>query len=395
MSHSAASMLADFSLGSNEWIAPRIFSLSSDKDIKEIEALLSAGKIHRTHDRVDLAIAELFDIDHPEMKDTKSPGDIAEFSQSLTKGKPSAYGSWVFFPWSGNLVHFPPVNDLRRLRTARNRNLVTASEQDKLYGSTILVGGLSVGSNVVDMLISQGIGGKLILVDMDIIEPTNLNRIKTVYSEVGTHKVHMVAKRISEIDPYIDQVHLLDGLNEQNLQQVINGHRPDVLVDEIDNLDMKIQIRAVAKKEKIPVVMATDNGDNAILDIERYDIDDTQVAFDGRIPQEIIEKIQQGTLSRPETGMLIGKYFVGADNIPLRMFQSLIEVGRTIPSWPQLASAATMSGLVCAYAIKKIILEQPLVSGRHLFDIDAQMNPEVSSADYKQKTDEFINRFFV
>jgi molybdopterin/thiamine biosynthesis adenylyltransferase len=221
-----------------------------------------------------------------------------------------------------------------------------------------------------------------------------LNRIKAVYSEVGVHKVDVLAKRVSETDPYIEQVHIKEGLNEVNLTSILEEHNPHVLVDEIDDLGMKIKIRNLARQYRKPVIMATDNGDNAILDIERYDTDQNQQAFEDRIPEEILTKIQEGTLSRPETGMLIGKYFVGTEHIPLRMFESLLEVGKTIPSWPQLASAATMSGVLCAYAAKKIILGQPLNSGRHLFDIDSSLDPLVSTQEYKQKTNDFVERFF-
>lgn len=367
------------------WEPPRLFNLGSDNDRAELEKLFDSGRVHSVLDEIDLAIAELFDIQNPSQKDTKSDADVADFAQMLTNGDTAAYGNWVYFSWSGDLVHFPPQDDYRLLRTARNRNLITHDEQQELTKGTVLIVGLSVGSNAVEMLLSESIGGTYVLVDMDIIEPTNLNRIKLPYQEVGVHKVDAVAKRLSEIDPYVQQVHYRDGLNEQNLTEIFETHNPDLVVDEMDELRMKIKLRQAAAEHKKAVLMATDDGENAILDIERYDTDDSQQMFEGRLSDEIINKVLGGELSRPEIGMLIGKHFVGAEHIPLRMFESLREVGRTLPSWPQLAGAATLSGVGLAYAAKKILLGQPLKPGRHVFDLDQELDPALDDPEHQQQ----------
>lgn len=367
------------------WEPPVFFDLTIEQNSQKLEELLASGKVHGVLDEIDLAIAELFDIQNPSQKDTKSPEDVAAFSSALTNGDTTAYGNWVYFPWSGDVVHFPPEADYRLLRTARNRNLITHDEQLALAKGTVLIVGLSVGSNAVEMLLSESIGGTYILVDMDIIEPTNLNRIKLGYQQVGVHKVDAVAKRLSEIDPYVTQVHYRDGLDEQNLAEIFETHQPDLIIDEMDELRMKIKLRQAAAHNHKAVLMATDDGENAILDIERYDTDSSQQMFESRLSDETIEKVLNGELSRPEIGMLIGKHFVGADLIPLRMFESLREVGKTLPSWPQLAGAATLSGVSLAYAAKKILLNQPLKPGRHLFDLDQELDPMVDDETYKQQ----------
>lgn len=387
--------LKDLAVHGGAWAEPRVFQLHSDEDKAALTKLLEDHRVEKVFDSIEYAIGELYDIAYPAKKDTKTQGDVEAYRQKLCGNDAFAYGAWVYFPWSRYLAHFPPKNDLRALRTSRNLNLIRAEEQKALYDSTIMVVGLSVGSSAVEMLLSQGIGGTIILVDMDIIEPSNLNRIKTTYLEVGTHKVDMLARRISETDPYINQIHYRDGLNEQNLTDIINTYHPDVIIDEIDSLAMKITLRGQAKAAGIPVLMATDDGDNAILDIERYDIDQNQQLFEGRIPEHIIKKLLADELSRPEIGMLIGKYFVGAEHIPLRMFESLMEVGKTIPSWPQLAGAATLSGVTLAYAARKIILRSPLKAGRHIFDIDHELDPSISTAEYQQKVRQFQSKFLV
>jgi molybdopterin/thiamine biosynthesis adenylyltransferase len=325
-------------------------------------------------DYIDLAIDELFDIEYPAKKDTKTKDEVDEFGKSLTNNDNNTWGDWIYYPWLNKIVHFPPVDKLRALRTSRNRNLITAEEQKKLYTSTILIIGMSVGSNIVEALVSQGIGSKLLLIDMDIIEPSNLNRIRAPYHHVGLHKVEAISRKVWEIDPFIEIEPYNDGLNIDNLKTIFSDHKVDVVVDEMDDLRMKILLRESAKAKHLPVVMAADDGDDALIDIERYDLNPDAELFADRIPNEILDRIKADNIPRAELGMMIGRYFVGANNIPLRMYQSLGEVGKSLPSWPQLGGAAALSGIAIAYVIKKILLAENIKDGRILISLDEKIS---------------------
>lgn len=359
--------------------------------LDEIASLRDRHPELMEEDQIDLALDELFDIEFPSKKDTKLPEEVAEFGKSVAGEDPSAWGEWVYYPWLNKLVHFPPVDKLRALRTSRNRNLVTAEEQGKLYGASILVIGMSVGSNIVEALVSKGIGSKLILVDMDIIEPSNLNRIRSPYHHVGLHKVEAISRKVWEIDPYIEIEMFLDGLNEANLSAILRDHKPHVIVDEMDELRMKIVLREAANAARIPVVMAADDGDDALLEIERFDLHSELPLFGDRIPDDVLARIKTGNIPRAELGMLIGRYFVGPEFIPLRMYESLGEVGKTLPSWPQLGSAAALSGVSIAYVIKKILLGQKVREGRTLVSLDEKLDIERESEAHQQKLQQYQN----
>lgn len=374
------------------WSHPEILNLAVESDRHRLRHLVDNNEVRTVADEVNIALDELYDIKHPSQIDTKSEADLAQFAQELGHNSIEEYGNWVFYPWSGELVHFPEAHDLRALRSSRNRNLITSEEQEHLSQKSIVIVGLSVGSNAVDSLVRQGIGGKYILVDNDRLEPTNLNRIASGYNQVGQHKVHALAKKISELDPYAQQVHYLEGLNEDNLDQIFEQHRPDIVIDEMDQLRMKILLRLKAKEIGLPVIMAADDGDNIVLDIERFDVDKNTELLQGRIPQNIIQAILEGKLERKDTGLAIGKYFVGPENIPLRMYQSLAELGKTLPSWPQLGGTAVLAGIILAYCARKIMLNQPINSGRFVIGPDSQLNPEVGSAEYKQQIQPYIEQ---
>jgi molybdopterin/thiamine biosynthesis adenylyltransferase len=338
-------------------------------------------------DNIGLALDELFDIEFPGKKDNKTQEEVEVFALSMTDGNHNTWGVWVYYPWLNRVVHFPPVDKLRALRTSRNRNLITAEEQAKLYAASIAVIGMSVGSNVVEALVSQGIGGNLYLIDMDIIEPSNLNRIRSPYHQVGIDKVEAISRRVWEIDPYIEIHAYNDGLNEINLADIAG--KVQILVDEMDDLKMKILLRETAKVKRLPVLMAADDGDDVLLDIERYDLNPDMQIFDGRVPEEIMQRIKTEKIPRAELGAMIGTFFVGIGNIPLRMFRSLAEVGKTLPSWPQLGGAAALSGIAIAYSVRKVILGEGLQEGRTLVSLDEKLDKEHKKPEYQAELAKF------
>lgn len=371
---------------SQEWQEPHFYDYLPVEKVRE---MVENREVWSVSDRAELALKELYEIENPDQKD-----DInLEQYQAFIDEKGPEYGTWVYFPWNGNLVRFPEKKDHQSLRTSRNRNLITQQEQDKLFESTILVAGMSVGSNVAETMAYQGTGGKLILADMDKLEPTNLNRIRAPYSEVGNHKVDIMGKKISELDPYIEQVHYKDGINEENFLEIIEEHNPDVIVDEVDSLPVKIMMRMHAIREQIPVVMATDDGEDVLIDIERYDKDKSPKILHGLLPDDVIERVMRGIeIPRAELGMIIGKHFVGFENVPIRMLESLAEVGKSIPSWPQLGTSATLAGVVATYCAKEVILDHNLQTGRAVLGPDTTLNPEMGTEQYEQRKQQLLGK---
>jgi hypothetical protein len=129
---------------------------------------------------------------------------------------------------------------------------------------------------------------------------------------------------------------------------------------------LKVDIRLKARAAHVPVVMVTDNGDNAILDIERFDLDSGYPLFHGLAgdlaasPADLNDPIQR---------VNVASAIVGSQITPRTRF-SLTQVGRTLPSWPQLGTAATVGGALGALAARYIACGVPLPSGRYRVDLD-------------------------
>src|SRR5258708_16210511 len=104
----------------------------------------------------------------------------------------------------------------------------------------------------------------------------------------------------------------------KNIKQFFTGL--DIVIDELDNLAVKFLIREQAKKHKIAVVMAADNGDNAVVDVERYDTNPKTKFFHGRMGEVSYKKLS--TLNKFGIGKMITKH-IGAENVTERMKGSL------------------------------------------------------------------------
>ena len=329
-------------------------------------------------DLVDISLKELYEIKYPARKDNFK---LSEFNEFISNYDLDGYGNWVYYPWSNLLLRIPPKEDLRLLRTARNQNLITKKEQDTLFSSTILIAGMSVGSNVLDQMLHTGVGGKYILADMDTLEFTNLNRVKSGLTSLSLPKVVVAARKALELDPYLEIYIYEDGINDLAINELSkNGEEINLIVDEVDDIFTKMQLRDLARKLKKPIIMATDNSDGAIIDFERYDLDDSQQIFNGLIPYEILQKMSSGEMSREEIGQAVGRYFVGFDLVDSKLLESLKSVKKDIPSWPQLGTAASISGVLAAYYGRLIILNDPLITaGRFIEDFDKRINSKAES----------------
>lgn len=228
-------------------------------------------KIRKVIDKYKEQLEDLFLIRNPKYKFIKNyQGDFEKFIKNKILEKE---GNYIFFPWNHILVHLLEEKLLFETRTARNVYLVTKEEQKKFYNAHIGIAGLSVGSHIALTIVMCGGGKFLRLADNDSISLSNLNRLRYPLAAIGENKTIYVAKQIYEMNPYAKITLYPEGLNDTNIEKfLLKPRKLDVLIEEMDDLRLKIKIRELAKKYRIPVIMATDHTDNILVDIERYDL---------------------------------------------------------------------------------------------------------------------------
>lgn len=361
-----------------------------DSKIETLNDFKNRYPINNTIDNFGELLEELFLIRNPKYKfNPNYQADFEMFLKEYLSGRSmDNAGNWFYFSWDKSLVHYLPDAEHQELRTARNKNLINKEEQEKFYNFKVGVVGLSVGSHAALTLAMSG-GGKIMkLADPDKISGSNLNRIRYDFTKVGGGKCDLAVRQVYQINPYADIHEYANGITDENIHEFLNGL--DILIEECDSLPLKIKLRLEAKKMGIPVVMATDNGDGIIVDIERYDLDPNLKIFNGVAGDLTIEEFQK---MQPQDLPKLATKIAGPEFVTTRMLDSIGEVGKTLYSWPQLGSAATLCGVAITYIVKRIANGGKIKSGKMEINLDAVFDPDYNLPESMKKREDYKDNF--
>lgn len=315
------------------------------------------------HDSWISQAREYLKLQHPQRK--LSENEIQHLlAEWCRDADPYAQGEWVYYPWDRRLIHILEKEKFIAVRTNRNQYKITPEEQALLETKRIGVVGLSVGQSVALTLAMERIGGHLILADYDVLELSNLNRIRCPLHQLELEKTIAVAREIAQIDPYLKITLFPQGLHEDNLDEFFESQgKLDLVVEECDGLEIKLLVREKAKSLGIPVVM--DTSDRGMLDIERFDLEPTLPIFHGLAGD--IQANQVKGLNNEQKIPYILK-MIGSDSLSGRLKASMLEVEQSITTWPQLASSVVMGGGLAADTTRRILLNEEIPSGRFYVD---------------------------
>ena len=112
--------------------------------------------------------------------------------------------------------------------------------QKKISSTTVAVCGLGgLGSNIAIALVRAGIG-KLILIDFDKVDITNLHRQQYKANQIGMSKTEALQDNLKEINPYIEtEIHTI-RLDEKNAMSMLSD--ADVICEAFDNPECKAML---------------------------------------------------------------------------------------------------------------------------------------------------------
>lgn len=207
----------------------------------------------------------------------------------------NAYGTYALYPDKQHLVHFAPEWIHRLSLVASNSTLYNSPNGDvpwwkvrEIFENTVVgIAGASVGGNIFHSIIHELRPKRIKIADSKGIKIDNLNRIRVGYDELPSglflsndpemaNKAALVAKQAWRIDPYLHIDVYSEGLSAGNMQKFFSGDGKsepsiDILVEEIDDIDMKVALREFARKKHVPLIMASDMGSVVTFDIIRFD----------------------------------------------------------------------------------------------------------------------------
>jgi len=323
--------------GASEWEQPPSFDAARPVDVARLQQLIDSGEVAQVH-------------------------DYRSISGAFETGDTPSTGRWFYYPWNQSLVHFPSEQAYYDAIHDRDRTIIRPEEQARRIGKTALIAGLSVGSHIFEHMQYAGIVDSYVLADYDTVSISNLNRLHAGMPQVGERKVDYFAKRASELNPYVQQTLLREGITKASLEEL--EHVPNILFDAVDDFSAKALLRRYAQDHNIPVVMATDVGYKSIIDIERHDQRPT-LPFNGRLPAEMVDAMLDDELTDAER-MQITTRLIGLGNASIRLLDSVNDPART--SFPQLEVTAAQGGALATIAARDILLDRRVPSGRYVHD---------------------------
>lgn len=205
---------------------------------------------------------------------------------------------------------------------------------EKLKNSTVLVLGLGgVGGYVVEALSRCSIG-KLILIDSDKVDITNINRqIIALDDTVGKYKTECFKERIELINRECEVVLINKFIDESNYLSIFNDNI-DFVVDAIDSVKTKELVIKYCLDNDINIISSMGTGNRIdpskleIIDIKKTSYDPIakkirkylkdnninkklNVCFSREIPNKKIDRIIPSNAFVPSSaGLLIASYVV-------------------------------------------------------------------------------------
>ena len=110
----------------------------------------------------------------------------------------------------------------------------------RFSSATVAVCGLGgLGSNIAIALARAGIG-KLLLIDFDRVDMTNLHRQQYKATQIGRYKADALAENLSEIAPYTEVSPVTAKITGGNFADFLKG--ADVVCEAFDNAESKAML---------------------------------------------------------------------------------------------------------------------------------------------------------
>ncbi|WOD64219.1 tRNA threonylcarbamoyladenosine dehydratase [Niallia taxi] len=238
---------------------------------------------------------------------------------------------------------------------SRNELAIGTEGLEKLKNSTVAVLGIGgVGSFSAEALARSGVG-KLILIDKDDVDITNVNRqVIALLSTVGRPKVDIMKERIADINPECEVIALKMFYTEETYEEIF-AYGLDYVVDASDTISYKIHLMKECLTRNIPIISSMGAANKMdptrfqIADISKTHTDPIAKVVRLRLRKEGIRKGIKVVFS-DESPIVIRedvRKVVGKDNAPIRKAKMPPSSNAFVPS---------VAGLVMASHVVKELL---------------------------------------
>lgn len=153
----------------------------------------------------------------------------------------------------GKIYETALENGICPSRYIRNRETISIPEQLKLARSCVaVIGAGGLGGQIILLLSRLGVG-RLVVIDYDCFDPTNLNRQALCSVEtIGRSKAEQASDMVRAINPGVIVDSHQVRIDNSNAENILSG--ADLIVDALDNIQDRFLIETMAKKIGLPLV---------------------------------------------------------------------------------------------------------------------------------------------
>ncbi len=149
----------------------------------------------------------------------------------------------------------------------------TPGIHQKIKKSIVGIAGLGGLGSAIAIALARVGAGKLILVDFDVVEPSNLNRQQYFVHQIGMPKIEALQKNIAAINPYVTIQTYQEKLDRNNVERIFK--EAEVVVEAFDQAEEKAMlINAVSEKMPDKYIVAASGvagyGDNNEIKTVRF-----------------------------------------------------------------------------------------------------------------------------
>ncbi|MBY0451929.1 MAG: hypothetical protein K2P92_02765 [Bdellovibrionaceae bacterium] len=328
--------------------------------------------------------------------------EFAKFNQLYDlHGDVRRYGHYVYYPDRQHLVQFAPQFWHKLSLLASNAELVsgptkkTWSEARKIFSnSKPVIAGASVGSKIADAVLKVLRPDEMTIADPAVYKLTNANRTDISYddivysaglqnklSEIGEfvpygmkNKAVSFSLRAQRIDPFVTMFPFQKGITMGNVEDFVAGG--DIIIEEVDmsyDMEIKVAIRAEARKQKKLFCMITDLGSWVQWDIRPFNLNSDIPLFLNCSDEKIYSLNKEARESKE-------MFFSFLEGLIDRHFWDSGEFGATlggqlpriVGSMPQLGSTTSVAAGVGAEFIARMLLGHLDLFERGIIDLRKQ-----------------------
>lgn len=126
----------------------------------------------------------------------------------------------------------------------------------------MLIGVGALGCTVADQLTRAGVG-KLVLIDRDIVERSNLQR-QSLFDEADVTqnrpKAYAAAMRLIAINRHVQILHHVTDVTPDNIRDLLYVHAPTVIIDGTDNVETRYLVNDASISTGIPWIYGAATG---------------------------------------------------------------------------------------------------------------------------------------